>query len=253
MRFFCLVFLFFVTIIYGQSTIPYKLQGIGVEEQLGKVISENYQFIDPSTGNRVGFKEFFKYGKPVLLSFVYYSCPMLCHFITGGVVDTLNQLSQANLDDFVMVSISMNPNDTAEQALAFQDRYFSQLKNRVPNWTFLLDYNNNVKQLADDVGFQYRLTDSGEYSHSAMLLFLSSANKISRYLYGINYSPLDFKLAVIDAKAHQQVSTVERLLLFCYNYDPQSRKYSVYAFRLLQFGGLLTVIILVLMIWRFRK
>ena len=83
MRFFCLVFLFFVTIIYGQSTIPYKLQGIGVEEQLGKVISANYQFIDPSTGNKVEFKEFFKYGKPVLLSFVYYSCPMLCHFITG--------------------------------------------------------------------------------------------------------------------------------------------------------------------------
>tara|TARA_B100001113_G_C21025312_1_gene585454 strand:+ start:12 stop:776 length:765 start_codon:yes stop_codon:yes gene_type:complete len=252
-RVFFSIFLCSVTICYGQSTIPHKLQDIGVQEQLGRTVSANYQFIDSVTGEFVGFNNFFRQDKPVLLSFVYYSCPMLCHFITGGLVQTIDQLSQSTLDDLVIVSISINPDDTIEQARAFQQRYVSQLKKVKPNWRFLLDYQGNVKRLADQVGFKYRLADSGEYSHSAMLLFLSPKQIVSRYLYGINYSSLDFKLAVIDAKSDQHVSTVERLLLFCYNYDPQSKKYSLYALRLMKLGAVLTIVVLVGMIWRFRR
>ena len=248
-------FFFFIvpTLVYSQSTIPYKLRDIGVTEKLGTVVSLNYQFKDPVLDKIVSLDHFFREGKPVLLSFVYYSCPMLCNFITTGLVETLNQVSESTLDEITIVSISINPKDTAQQAIAFQDRYRSQLKERHPDWTFLLDHNNNIKRLAESVGFHYRLDKSGEYSHSAMLLFLSPSGTVSRYLYGINYSPLDFKLSVIESKNDTHVSTVERVLLFCYNYDPQSRKYSIYALRLMRLGGGVTIIGILFMIWKLNK
>ncbi len=252
----CVVVLFFIltTCLYAQSTIPYKLQDIGVTEKLGITITVNHQFKDPVLDKTVYFDDFFKDDKPVLLSFVYYSCPMLCNFITTSLVDTLNELSPSLLEDLSIVSISMNPNDTAAQAIAFRDRYRSQLKGTSDiKWSFLLDQHDHVKRLADSVGFNYRLTDNGEYSHSAVLLFLSPSKQVIRYLYGLSYQPLDFKLSIIEAKKNQQVSTVEKLLLFCYNYDPQSRKYSIYAFRLLRLGGGLTIIGLLFMIWKLNK
>ena len=252
----CIVVLFFILTrcLYAQSTIPYKLQDIGVTEKLGITITVNHQFKDPVLDKIVYFDDFFKDDKPVLLSFVYYSCPMLCNFITTSMVDTLNELPRSILDDFNIVSISINPNDTMPQAIAFRDRYRSKLQDPEKiKWSFLLGQDDSVKQLADSVGFKYKLTDDGEYSHSAVLLFLSPSKQVTRYLYGLSYEPFDFKLSIIEAKKNQQVSTIEKLLLFCYNYDPQSRKYSIYAFRLLRLGGGLTVIGILFMMWKLNR
>ena len=254
MRCFCILFFVLTSFLVAQSAIPYKLQDIGVTEQLGITISANYQFQDPFLDKTVYFDDFFKEGKPVLLSFVYYSCPMLCNFITTSMVDTLNELPRSILDDFNIVSISINPNDNTSQAIAFRDRYRSKLQDPEKiKWSFLLGQDDSVKQLADSVGFKYKLTDDGEYSHSAVLLFLSPSKQIIRYLYGLSYQPFDFKLSLIEAKKNKQVSTVEKLLLFCYNYDPQSRKYSIYAFRLLRLGGGLTVIGILFMMWKLNR
>jgi len=254
MRIWCLIlWCVYVTLNYADSQVPHSLRDIGVTEYLSKPILSDYQFKSVETGDLVDFSRFFESGKPVLISFVYYSCPMLCHFVTGGLVDIINQVSQSDLDELSIVSISINPNDTQKQGKLFKKRYLDAVKGVTPNWQFYLDDSGSVQQLADELGFHYKLSENGEYAHSAVLIFLSPDQLITRYLYGINYTPFDLKLSIIESKKSHRVSTVERLLLFCYNYDPQSRKYSIYAIRLMRVAAFITIFILLITIWRYKK
>lgn len=239
--------------VQAQSQIPYKLQNIGVDEALGQVVTESYTFRDIQTQKDVKWDHLFQDNKPVLLSFVYYSCPMLCNFIATSMVDVFNQLDKKILSRINIVSVSINPKDTLNDARLFRDKYSQNLAYSNINWTFLLDKNDSVKRLAQKVGFKYKLDKNGEYSHSAALVFLSPTQQITRYIYGIAYDPLDIKLSIIESNKSNRLSSVERVLLFCYNYDPQSRKYSMAALRVMQLGGVLTIIGIILMVVFFNK
>ena len=173
---------------------------------------------------------------------------MLCNLVLTGFVQGLKQMPLKMGTDFEVISISINPEDKPIDAVAYKDRYLKELNQPQPKmgWHFLVGKQESIKRVAESVGFLYRFEPvSKQYAHAAGLMFLSPKGKTARYLYGIEYKPFDLRMALLEAKESQQISTVERALLFCYNYDSHARGYALYATRIMRAGAGLTLGILV--------
>ena len=234
------------------ARMPQQLEGVGVDEKLGGQIDLNLEFV-AENGYPVRLSKFFHQGKPVILALVYYDCPMLCNLILNGLVEGLRKINWEPGRDFEIVTISFDPRETFALAQKKRAVYLSSYgKHR--GWHFLVDYKQNVKLLADQVGFRYRWDERREqYAHPAVIMVMTPDGRVSRYLYGIKYKPLDLRLALTEASEFRWSKTVDRVLLFCYHYDPQEGSYVPFAYNLMRAGGILTVLILTVALWKFFK
>ncbi len=238
-----LVFSFLVvfsTTLFSAEPLPTDLKGVDVKEHVGKFLPLDVTLIN-ADGKTILLKDLLK-KTPVVLSFVYYNCPMLCHFITDGVAAAIRQSDLKLGKDYQVISVSFDPKDTTESAKKFQDRYRELAKDVVGDWSFLTASPEVIKALTSSAGFEYRYDPNAkEYMHGAVVLVISPTGKISRYLYGLNWTPFDFKLSITEAKKESERSTMERVMLYCYNYDPDSRGYVLYAWNLMKFTALISV------------
>ncbi len=175
---------------------------------------------------------------------------MLCHLVLNGLSQTFNTTSLKLGKDFKALSISFDPKDSKEKALQTQEKYLNQIKNHQKkannkNWTFLVSSQKNISKLTEAVGFKYKyLKKVNEFSHGAAIFILSPKGKITRYLYGINYKSLDFRLAISEAKKEKERSSLEKILLYCYRYNPNENSYTLHAINTMKIGGGLTCIFL---------
>jgi len=205
-------------------------------------------------------------GKPVILNFVYYNCPSLCGFVLNGLLDGMKGLKWSIGQEFDVLTVSIDPRETPDLALAKKENYLEQLASKVgeqdvetasKGWRFLTGSEEQVRPLAEAVGFRYRWDKvAQEYAHGAGVFVLTPQGKISRTLYGIQYSPKDFKLALVEAGEGKVGTLMDQVLLFCFRYDPSSRGYSLYAFRLVQAGGAGTLFLVggyLLAFWRKQR
>jgi len=221
---------------------------IGIDEKLGNKIETNIFFFDQD-GNRVLFEELFADDLPVVLSPVYFSCPRVCTFTTDGVLETLNGLESLSLGkDFKLVSFSFNPEDKPELAKEKAEKYEKSLiENHVPNknWYFLTGDSTNINKLTDEIGFKFK-KDGEEYAHPTALIVLTPDAGISRYLYGIEHNPRDLKLALVEASDGNIGNSrlLNKVLLFCYQFDPDGKKYALQALNVVKAGGALTFVLL---------
>jgi len=221
---------------------------IGIDEKLGNKIETNIFFFDQD-GNRVLFEELFADDLPVVLSPVYFSCPRVCTFTTDGVLETLNGLESLSLGkDFKLVSFSFNPEDKPELAKEKAEKYEKSLiENHVPNknWYFLTGDSTNINKLTDEIGFKFK-KDGEEYAHPTALIVLTPDAGISRYLYGIEHNPRDLKLALVEASDGNIGNSrlLNKVLLFCYQFDPDGKKYALQALNVVKAGGALTLLLL---------
>ena len=224
---------------------------VGIQEHLGSTIPLQLHFKD-ETGKDVLLSDYFG-TTPVLLNLVYFNCPMLCNLVLDGVVKGVNRLAEPDGGQFQMLAISIDPNDTTVSAAAFKEKHEKELifKSLGRKWHFLVGDEKTIKALADAVGFQYLYNaDTGEFAHTAVTFILSPNGNISRYLYGTDYRPTDIKLSLAEAKEGKSVSSIEKLLLFCYNYDSHSKKYMLAASTLMKASGLVVLLsIMGLVIW----
>lgn len=225
--------------------IPTQLQGVGITEHLGADVGLGTITLRDETGKPRRLGEFFHSGRPVLLALVYFECPNLCTFVLNGMVDGLKDLAWNPGREFEVVAVSIDPKEDAELAadkkLAYLQAYGRE--NTQAGWHFLTGDEAQVRKLADEVGFGYRYDPAEkQYAHSAALFVLTPTGKISRYLYGIQYRHQDLKMALLEASSGKIGTVVDRFLLFCFRYDPQSRRYSFYLTRLMQAGAGGTVI-----------
>ncbi len=228
------------------SKVPDELKNVGITEHLGDRVSiEELVFRDEKNGV-VHLSDFFGTGKPVLLNLVYFQCPSLCSFVLNGLVKSLKSLDWTPGNQFQIVTISIDPTEKAELAAAKKESYVESYgrPEAARGWHFLTGEEAQIKKLAQQIGFGYRY-DAAEkqYAHSAALFTLTPDGKISRYLYGIDYPARDMKLSLIEASSGKIGTIVERFLLFCYRYDPKTKKYSVYVTKLLQTAAAATVLI----------
>ena len=237
----------FASAVYGQASVqPKALNDVGVVEHLGQKVPMDLTFTN-ETGKPVKFGDYLNQKKPVVLILAYFNCPMLCNLVLTGVDNGAKGLPFKSGERYDVVAVSIDPKDTASSAAAFKEKY--------PNLRghFLVGDQPSIDALAKSVGFQYKYDEkSKEYFHRAVTFVLTPDGRISRYLYGIEYPAFDLKMAILEANQGKLVSTVERVLLFCYNYDPQSQKYVLYAMNLMRAGGFITLIAIGVLIWRLK-
>jgi protein SCO1 len=245
------LFVFFFSPLLAKEQIPVTLREVGVSENIGLQVPLDLNFTN-EFGNSVTLQDLFNKDKSVILNLAYYTCPMLCHLVATGLHSSLIQLPFNIGDKYDVVSLSIDPNDTPENARAFEEKYASSLTGDTPKefWHFLTGNQKNISKLTNSVGFNYRFNPkTQQFAHSAVIIILTPDGKIKRYLYGIEYNSFDVKLAILESIDTNKISGVERVLLFCYNYDPQGKKYVIYAYNVMRVGGLLTLIFIILMIY----
>ncbi len=225
-----------------------ELKKIDVQEHLGDTIPTNLQFVD-HMGNKVNLNDFFHKGKPVILTLNYYRCPMLCTQELNGLAEAMMQLKDWTPgDQYQVVTISIDPTETPELADSKRYRYISSLGDLGQNaeWHFLVGDQPQIKKLADAVGFKYfYIKENKQFAHPAVIFLLSDKGVISRYLYGLSYKPRDLRLALVQAGDGKIGTTVDKLILYCCQYDPDAKGYVLFAQHVMTLGGVVTLVLMV--------
>jgi len=228
----------------AEPGLPPQLEGIGIEERLGRQIDLDLQFTN-ERGYQIPLRSFFHKDKPVILNLVYYACPMLCNLVLNGQTQVLREIPWTPGEEYEIVTISIDPMESFDLAVRKKQMYLESYGKKAPGWHFLTDYKGNVKKLAAQVGFQYRWDErSNQFAHAAAITFLTPEGKVSRYLYGIRFKTRDVRLALTEASQSKLGITIDKVLLFCFHYDPSARSYVLFARNVMRGGGILTILIL---------
>jgi protein SCO1/2 len=223
---------------------PELLKQVGVDQKLDTSIPLDLLFRDEH-GKTVALGQYFN-GKPVILTLVYYNCPMLCTQVLNGLDRSLEQIPMSIGKDFDVVTVSIDPTDQPTLAEAKQAVYVGMYSRpgAAQGWHFLTGQESQIKQLAAAVGFRYAYDpDSKQYAHASVIMLLTPDGKLSRYFYGVSYPARDIRLGLVDASSGKIGSPVDEVLLFCYHYDPHTGKYGLLISRVVQLGGLATILI----------
>lgn len=232
----------------GPDHKPKQLEGVGVEEHLEQTLPLDLSFTDDA-GKKVRLGDFFNQDRPVLLSLNYSSCPMLCNVQLTGLATALGEVPWTAGTEYDVVSVSIDPNETVEQAAKAKQRYVELYgkPGTEKGWHFLVGDEKSIAELAKAVGFQYHYVESrGEYAHPAVFELVSPEGKISRYIYGVNFDPQMLRLSLVEASEGKVGTTIDRFLLFCFHYDAEEGRYSPMARNVMKVGGAVTVAVLVL-------
>jgi protein SCO1 len=238
---------------FGDPMSP--TQGIGVrtdllkdariDQKLNDTVPLNLMFRDEH-GKTVELAQYFG-SKPVILSLVYYSCPMLCTEVLNGLDRSLKGIPMSIGSDFNVVTVSIDPTERPVLAEAKQELYTGMYgrPGAAAGWHFLTGDEPQIERLADAVGFRYAYDpDTKQYAHPSAIMMLTPEGKISRYFYGINYPERDLRLGLVDASEGKIGSPVDAILLVCYHYDPHTGKYGLLISRVIQLSALLTLLVL---------
>ncbi len=242
---FAIALIWFAGVAYADnSATPPRLPGkVDFEQKLNAQIPLNLTFRD-ETGQVVRLGQLFR-GKPVLLNFMYYRCPMLCGLAMDGMTRSLADLRFTVGKQFDVINVSMDPTDTPVQAASEKKMYVTRYGrlDSVHGWHFLTGEQSSIKQLADAVGFHYvYLPEVKQYAHATGLIFLTPSGKVSHYLFGIAYDPRDVRLSLVQASGEKIGSLTDTLLLLCCQYDPATGKYTRVTMNFVRAGGLATVL-----------
>ncbi|MFN8177191.1 MAG: SCO family protein [bacterium] len=233
-----------------------ELAGIGIDEKLNAQIPLDLSFKD-ETGAPVTLRQFFRPGHPVLLSLVYFNCPMLCNVFLDGLTDGLRGLDWTPGRQFEVVSVSIDPKDDPAGATRKRAHFIESLgrPEAATGWHFLTGDEASIRKLADVVGFKYRwLADRGQFVHSAGLFVSTPEGRLSRLITGVLFDPQTLRLALVEASHGKIGSPVDHFLLFCYAYDHTAGRYGPTAFKIMRLGGALTVAVLALfLLWIWRR
>jgi protein SCO1 len=237
--------------------LPKALNDVGIDQKLNEQLPLDLPLVDEN-GRNVKLGDYFG-KKPVVLSLVYYQCPMLCNQILNGMVTAFKVMAFKPGEDFEVVTVSFDPRETPALASAKKSTYVNYLPegrraSANAGWHFLTANEASIKQLTDTVGFRYHWDDAtNQFAHASGIFVSTPQGKLARYLYGIEYAPRDLRLGLIEAADNKIGSPVDQLLLYCYHYDPATGKYGARVMRLMQLGGVATLIGVVAMLFAMRR
>lgn len=228
------------------NEVPAEIEGVGIEEHLGARIDTTLPFVNDK-GEQVTMGDFLSGQKPVLLSIVYFNCPSLCNFHLNGVTEALSKLDWTVGDEFELVALTMNHREGPELAAQKKTSYVNDYgrPESADGWHFLTGTEENIRKLSDQVGFNFKWMDgSQEYAHASAAIILTPTGKVSRYLHGIEFDPKNLRLALLEASDGKIGDLVDQLALFCFQFDPTKKKYTLYAFNIMRIGAILMVLVL---------
>jgi protein SCO1 len=239
---------FIATSVFAQtSSDKAQLPGhVSIAQKLNTRIPLDLQFRDEN-GKVVRLNQYFGKGRPVLLNFVYFRCPMLCPMVLEGTTTALTHLKFDIGKEFDVITVSIDPRDKAADAAKLKEKYIRHYGrlDSARGWHFLTAHDSAIKKLADTVGFQYAYDSrTDQFAHGAALLVLTPDGRTSRYFYGFEFKPRDLRLAIVEASEGKVGSVTDQLLLLCFHYDPVTGKYSRNAMMFARAGGLATMLAL---------
>jgi protein SCO1 len=222
---------------------PGILSKIAIDQRIGYQVPADIPFVDEA-GRQVTLGDY--YGKrPVVLALVYYECPMLCTQVLNGLVSAIGVLNFETGREFDVVAVSFNPKEgpglAAQKKASYVERYGRP--QAAGGWHFLTGSQESITRLTDAVGFRYEYDETiGQFAHGAAIEVLTPKGTIAKYFYGIEFSPRDLRLGLVEASAERIGSIVDDVLLFCYHYDPSSGKYGASVLGIVRVGGVVTVL-----------
>jgi protein SCO1/2 len=240
----------------GKSSagLPAVLQNVGFEPQLNAQMPLDLNFRDES-GRDVRLRDYFGH-KPVLLALVYYGCPMLCNQVEQGVVGSLKMLTFNAGRDYEVVFVSFDPRETPGMAARKKESALSHYgrPETGAGWHFLTGAKESIDALTQAANFRYSFdANTGIFAHASGIMLLTPDGRISRYFYGVEYPSRDVRLGLIDASAGKIGTPIDHLLLYCFEYDPATARYSATILRIVRLGGVFTILTIVAGILIFRR
>ena len=225
------------------NTAPPQLKDVTFKQRLGETVPLDAMFKD-ETGRTVALGDYFGQ-RPVVLAFVYYSCPMLCTQVMNGISSALTALPFRIGEDFDVVLVSFDPKDTPAIAAEKKQKHLQywSAETTAASWHFLTGEEATIRRVTDAAGFAYRWDEpTGQFAHVSGVLVANKDGKLSRYFYGVEYSPKELRLALVESGQGHVGSAIDELLLYCYHYDPESGRYGVIVMNLVRLGGVLTML-----------
>ncbi len=227
-----------------QGESPQILKTVGVEQRLNEQLPLDAVFRDES-GREVRLGDYFKRGRPVVLSFVYYECPMLCNEILNGLVGSLSALRFTPGREFEVVTLSFDAREGPGLAARKKETYMRRYGRRegaAAGWHFLTGDPEAIDALTRAAGWGFTWDEkSQQFAHASAIMVATPEGRLSHYFYGIEYAPKDLRLALVEASAGRIGSPVDQLLLYCYHYDPTTGKYGPVIMNILRVLGVGTV------------
>jgi protein SCO1 len=224
--------------------VPPSLEGVRIEQKLDAQVPLDLHFLD-ETGKDVRLGDYFG-RKPIILTLVYYRCPMLCTQVLNGLVSALQGMPGFEVGDkFEIVTVSFDPRDTPAVSAEKKKNYLLSYGDEKAGagWHFLTGQQEAITRLAESVGFFYRFDPtSGQFAHASAIMILTPDGKVSRYYYGIKYRPRDVRLGLVEASAGKIGTPVDEIFLYCFHYDPDTGKYTASVMAIVRLGGVLTLV-----------
>ncbi|MGB8323532.1 MAG: SCO family protein [Candidatus Acidiferrum sp.] len=240
----------------GQSSkgLPPALVNVAFDPQLNAQLPLDVTFNDES-GHPVLLRDYFGQ-KPVVLTFVYFTCPMLCSQVEQSLVGTLKMISFNPGKDYDVVLISMDPSDTPDEALKKKHEALSRFArpSTEAGWHFLTGNKESIDEVAKAAAFRYSYDPQTKmFGHASGILLLTPDGRISRYFFGVEYPPSNVRLGLVDASAGKIGTAVDHILLFCYQYDATKARYSATILTVIRMGGVATLFCMAIGFVIFRR
>jgi protein SCO1/2 len=238
----------------SSAGLPAALLNVGFEPPLNGPVPLDLAFRDEN-GRAVRLGDYFGH-KPVLLALVYYGCPMLCNQVEQGVVGSVKMLSFNAGRDYEVVFVSFDPRESPDMAAQKKVSALSHYgrPDTAAGWHFLTGTKESIDAVTKAANFRYSFNEkTGIFAHASGIMLLTPDGRISRYFYGVEYPSRDVRLGLVDASAGKIGNPIDHLLLYCFEYDPSTARYSATILRIIRLGGILTILTIVAGILIFRR
>ena len=227
--------------------LPQVLQQVGVTQRLNQMLPLDAQFVD-DTGKAVRLGDYF--GKrPAILSLVYYNCPMLCSEEMDGIASALMMVHLTPGKDFEIILISIDPSETPEIAARKKAFYLKRYgrPETANGWHYLTGQQAAIDAVCNATGFGYVRVPGpdgklDQFAHASAIEVVTTDGHLAQYYLGVEFSPKDILLGLIEASGNKIGSPVANILTYCYHYDPQTNRHSLIVARVVQLGGMMTVV-----------
>jgi protein SCO1/2 len=225
------------------EALPERLEKVDVVEHTGAQLPLDLEFVD-STGAVVRLRDYFDGHRPVLLTFNYSDCPMLCSIQLNHLVHGLRGVDKTAGNEFQILTLSIDPKETPERSAESKLRYLGDYgrPEAAKGWHFLTSP-TNTRVVADAVGFEYSYNEARkEWLHAATMILATPDGRVARYLYGLDYAPQTLELSLIEASDGKIATTVDQILLYCFHYDATEGRYAPVAMNIMRVAAALTAV-----------
>ena len=212
------------TLIVSSNAQVDQSSEVGIVEHLGNTIPLDLKFVNEKF-ETVTLRQLIN--KPTILSFVYFDCPGLCSPLLEGLGSVIQKSDLKLGEDYQVITISFNFRDTPEKAIIKKKRFIDKYsKGKGDGWIFLTTDSTTIFKITDATGFKTKAVGL-DFVHPSAIIAISPQGMITRYLYGITFLPIDFKMSIVEANKEQPRTSIQKIMMICYSYDPENRRFAL--------------------------